>query len=66
MGFAISDQPRVAGAALGAACPDMTQGSMTHHTFARREPIFVLEFDAALLTLRQNKPQIAPLSQLPP
>lgn len=28
--------------------------------------MFVFEFDAALLTLRQNRPAFAPLFQLPP
>lgn len=28
--------------------------------------MFVFEFDASLLTLRQNRPAFAPLSQLPP
>jgi hypothetical protein len=37
-----------------------------HYSFARRPPIFVLTFDAGLLTFRQKSPSCAPLSQLPP
>ncbi len=37
-----------------------------HYSFARRPPIFVLTFDAGLLTLRQNSPSFAPFAQLPP
>jgi len=34
--------------------------------FARRAPMFVFEFDAALLQLTFHSPAFAPLLQLPP
>ena len=46
--------------------PSTIVNGVLANILARRKPLFVSEFDAALLTLNVNKPSSEPLFQLPP